>query len=315
VSQPSFDVTVVIPTHNPHAGRLSRTLASLNAQSLDAGRWETLLIDNGSEPAVDAAFLSQNAPANLEVTREARIGLAWARRRGLTEARSPIAVFVDDDNLLAPDYLEKVLKLFSQHPRVGALGGRSLPEFERAPAPWQREFLGLLALRDLGDASRIATGLRPPGSAIDEYPVDAAPIGAGMAIRVEAARAWLADGTSSVISDRSGGSLSSGGDNDIAMSIMKDGWEVGYFPELSLIHLIPGWRLDEDYLARLNRGVQKSWMQVLSKHGANPWPPIPRWTVPLRQVKAWATYRAWSGAAARIRWQGACGHFEGRGTR
>jgi hypothetical protein len=69
-----------------------------------------------------------------------------------------------------------------------------------------------------------------------------------------------------------------------------------------------------DYLARLNRGIAKSWMQVLRKHDANPWSPIAPWTVPLRQFKAWFTHRAWSGPAEFIRWQGACGHFEGRGA-
>jgi hypothetical protein len=50
----------------------------------------------------------------------------------------------------------------------------------------------------------------------------------------------------------------------------------------------------------------------LTLHGICPWPAIAGWTVPLRQLKAWITYRAWSGPAARIRWQGACGHFDNR---
>jgi hypothetical protein len=70
--------------------------------------------------------------------------------------------------------------------------------------------------------------------------------------------------------------------------------------------------LSPGYLARLNRGIQKSWMQVLSLHEANPWPQIPNWTVPLRKFKAWIRHRAWSGPIGQIRWQGACGHFEGR---
>ncbi len=79
-----------------------------------------------------------------------------------------------------------------------------------------------------------------------------------------------------------------------------------------LTHLIPASRLEAPYLARLNRSIQKSWMHVLSKHSANPWPAIAAWTLALRKAKAWFTYRAWANAAANIRWQGACGHFEGR---
>jgi hypothetical protein len=135
-----------------------------------------------------------------------------------------------------------------------------------------------------------------------------------MAIRLDAVRKWLGAPNVDDLADRRGGDLSSSGDNDIVLTIMKDGWEVAYFPELALVHLIPASRLDPSYLGRLNRGIQKSWMQVLTKHHANPWPTIPRWTVPLRQGKAWLRLRAWSGAAASIRWQGACGHFEGRSS-
>lgn len=52
-------------------------------------------------------------------------------------------------------------------------------------------------------------------------------------------------------------------------------------------------------------------VQVLHRRGANPSPPIAPWTVPLRQLKAWFAYRAWAGPAEFIRWQGACGRFEG----
>jgi glycosyltransferase involved in cell wall biosynthesis len=305
-----MDLSVIIPTHNPHPGRLQRTLAGLRAQTLPADRWETLLIDNASRPPLPGAGLA-GSPDNLRRIAEPELGLTAARRRGFAESRAPVCVLVDDDNVLAPDYLANVLRLFSAHPLLGAIGGKSLPEFEREPRPWQKEFLPLLALRDLGDGPHVSQGLRPAGAAQNEYPVDAAPIGAGMALRREAAQQWL-DAAGDGISDRRGAELTSGGDNDIVLTVMQRGWEVAYFPELTLLHLIPAGRLDPEYLARLNRGIQQSWMRVLSKHAANPWPPIPGWTVPLRQLKAWFVYRAWSGPAARIRWQGACGHFAGR---
>ena len=308
-----MEITVVVPAHNPHPGRLNRMLAGLRLQTLPSATWETVLVDNASSPAIDTPFGANSAPENLRIVREPVLGLTSARRRGLTEARAPLVVLVDDDNVLAPDYLAHVVRLFAQHPNVGALGGRSVPEFEREPAVWQSEFINLLAVRDLGNVSRISRGLRPPGAAQNEYPVNEAPIGAGMAVRLVAARQWMDDNPGGGnLSDRRGGDLSSGGYNDIVLTAMKHGWEVAYFPELRLVHLIPAERLETAYLARLNRGIQKSWMQVLTKHDANPWPPIPCWTVPLRQWKAWFTNHAWSSAAALIRWQGACGHFEGR---
>jgi hypothetical protein len=133
-----------------------------------------------------------------------------------------------------------------------------------------------------------------------------------MALRRAAARAWLDHADPSALTDRRGRELSSGGDNDIVIHALRAGWRVGYFPDLELAHLIPSGRLDPDYLARLNRGIQRSWLQLLLRHGLSPWPPVSRRSVPLRGAKAWFTHRAWSSPAARIRWQGACGHFEGR---
>ncbi len=115
-----------------------------------------------------------------------------------------------------------------------------------------------------------------------------------------------------VLSDRRGVTLTSGGDNDIVLCGLQAGWHTGYFPRLRLTHLIPSGRLEAAYLARLNRGIQQSWMQVLSLHQANPWPPLSRTGALLRKMKAWFTSRAWSSPAARVRWQGACGHFDGR---
>ncbi|MBI3885667.1 MAG: glycosyltransferase [Opitutae bacterium] len=307
----SLDVSVIIPTHNPHPGRLQRTLAGLRAQTLPAARWETVLVDNDSQPPVDPALFAIVAPANLRPVREPHLGLSSARRRGLAETTAPLCVLVDDDNVLAPDYLAHVVRLFAAHPGVGALGGRSAPEFEITPPPWMRQFDDLLACRDLGPAAQISHGLRDPATGRNAYPL-CAPIGAGMALRREAAQSWLARADDTLFSDRRGKELSSSGDNEIILTLLQRGWEVGYFPELSLTHLIPAGRTKFAYLARLNRSIQKSWIEVLLGYDASPWPQIAGWTLPLRELKAWFTHRAWSGRAGYIRWKGACGHFQGR---
>jgi len=305
-------LSVVIPTHNPHPERLSRTLAGLCAQTLPFSRWEAVLIDNASDPPVDAAAPLAKAPANLRVVREPILGLTAARRRGIASSRGQLIVFVDDDNVLAPDYLERVITHFDAYPQLAAAGGRIRPDFQQPPPPWwQPEFEELLACRDLGDVPRLASDRRDPVIGTRHYPHHA-PVGAGMALRRSALEGWLTGQPQCDTTDRCGNELTSGGDNDIVLSLLAGGWQIGYFPDLVLTHVIPASRIDRAYLARLNRGIAKSWIQVLEKHGANPWSPIARWTVPLRQLKAWFTSRAWSGPVQFIRWQGACGHFEGR---
>lgn len=304
-------IAVILPTHNPHPGRLARTLAALAAQSLPAGEWETLVVDNASTPPLESNTLPDARPSNLQLLREPTMGLSAARQCGIRAARADLCVFVDDDNVLAATYLADVVQIFRQHPRLGAAGGPSRPEFETHPPEWTHEFFPLLALRDLGPTPLIAELEREPLGNRVCYP-ECAPIGAGMALRRAAILPWLKAASAAALSDRRGSALSSGGDNDIVFTLLHHGWQVGYFPSLSLTHLIPTGRLDPRYLARLNRGIQHSWMHVLSRHHANPWVPVPHWTVPLRQIKAWFVSRAWSGDAAHVRWQGICGHFAGR---
>ncbi len=298
------DISVIIPTHAPHSGRLARTLSGLQTQTLPTPRWDLVVVDNRSpEPvSLDLAW-----HPTARVVREERLGLTHARLAGGAAAKAPLLVFVDDDNVTDPDYLAAALALFADHPHLGAAGGKSVPEWEVPPAPWVTEFAGTLALRDLGNEPCLAT---PDAQG---YPA-CAPLGAGMVLRRSAWQAY-ADGLAAdptVPLDRTGTELTSGGDNDIVLRILRAGWAVGYFPQLRLTHLIPAGRLTWQYLARLNHGIARSWVQVLARHGIHPWPQASRWTVPFRKWRAYLSYRAWAGPAEYIRWQGACGQFEGR---
>lgn len=302
-------ISVIICTYQPSPESYRRVLAGLSRQSLPRDLWELLIVDNDSpQPSrLHEEFAPALAPRCLSAPQP---GQAHARRTGLGAAAGGLIVFVDQDNVLAPDYLSRVLQRFEEHPEVGLAGGKSLPEFAGNPPPWTREFWPLLALRDLGDSPRIAHPHRKPDGGLASYPPEA-PHGAGMAGRREAFAAWLRD-SEARISGRRRASLSSADDNEIVIHAMKAGWAVAYFPDLVLTHLIPPERLSEGYLARINHGIQRSWLQLLLAHGLSPWRPIAPWTLVPRKLRSWLAHRAWRGPAERIRWRGACGHFEGR---
>jgi glycosyltransferase involved in cell wall biosynthesis len=306
-------VSVIIPTHNPELGRLKRTLHGLREQTLPAVKWETIIVNNASERFPSSEFFRDVGPPNSTVIEERSLGLSFARATGFHASRSDCAVLVDDDNVLQPDYLARAHALSHAYPHVGVFGGKSLPDFERSPPDWTREFFPLLALRDAGDTPQISKGLRPPGAKRDEYPLYA-PLGAGMVLRRPAWLTWLEVRRAGppLLSDRRGSALTSSGDNDIVLCSLRAGWEVAYFPELVLTHVIPSGRLESEYLARLNHGIQQSWMQVLSLHNVSPWPPLAPFEARLKKLKAWFVHRPWRSPVARIRWAGACGHFDGR---
>lgn len=301
-------ISVIIPTRNPHPGRLAQALAGLAAQTLPPSDWEVVLVDNGSDAPLTDAALARLSVAT-RVVREASIGLTPARLAGINAARGQVLVFVDDDNVLDCGYLTAVADSFAARPSLGAAGGPVAPVWESAPPEWTREFHGLLALRDLGPEVRIAQG---GGKA--PWP-HFAPVGAGLAVR-----RWHAAAYAEAVRrdqrrgrlDRSGGNLASGGDNDLVFTTLKAGGDVGYLPGLRLRHLIPASRLQPAYLARLNRGIMRTWVQVLALHGQCPWRAISRVSVPLRAARAYLRARAWRGPAERVRWAGMLGQFEGQ---
>jgi glycosyltransferase involved in cell wall biosynthesis len=302
-------LSVILPTRNPHPGRLHRTLAGLAAQTLDRTKWEVLLIDNASDQPWELSEELVAALPEFQRLPEAVIGLTPARLRGINAARGDVLVFVDDDNVLAPDYLAQSLRLFAEQPRLAAAGGPVRPEWETPPPDWTGEFHGLLALRDLGAEIKICPG----GSGV-RWP-DFAPVGAGLVVRRAGTLAYadaLNRDPARRALDRRGRNLGSGGDNDLVFALLHAGGDVGYFPELQLTHLIPASRLEASYLARLNEGIMRTWVAVLHLHGQCPWPAIASWTVPLRTARAWWRFQAWRSPAHRIRWRGAAGQFQGQ---
>lgn len=278
--------------------RLNKTLSALKAQTLALTQWELIIVDNNSTPPVKADV---SWHPDAVILREPVQGLTYARLSGFNAAKNGLLVLVDDDNLLHESYLQNVASIFGKHTGLGAIGGKSLPEFETTPPSWLKEFYGNLALRDLGNEEKTQSWQ-------NLYPAYA-PIGAGMAIRKVALASYIKKGETRqhVIADRSGTSLASGGDNDIVLEILKSGWQVGYFPQLVLHHIIPKERMAVAYLAKLLNNTNHSWIKLLHSHGINPWKKIPGWTVPLRKAKGWFAHQAFAGRVNYIKWRGYCG--------
>jgi glycosyltransferase involved in cell wall biosynthesis len=306
-----MNLSVVIPAHNPHSGRLIRTMEGLRSQTLASDIWELIVVDNASTDQTAFELLDLSWHPQARIVRETSLGLTHARLRGFAESNGAIIVLVDDDNVLAPDYLGLVQKAFHGDQKLGALGGRSLPEFEVPPPDWLHEFTGLLALRDPGDQPLRAVWNDETPRIYHRY----APIGAGMAVRREGATAYakaLSLHAHRRSFDRTGTRLVSGGDNDLIMTILEAGLAVAYLPALHLTHMIPKARLQRIYLGALNRAIARSWIGVLALHGIRPWSAVPPATLPLRKLRSWVRSQAWRGPSEWIRWQGYCGHFEGQ---
>tara|TARA_R110002073_G_scaffold56906_2_gene144968 strand:+ start:6085 stop:7026 length:942 start_codon:yes stop_codon:yes gene_type:complete len=304
-------VSVVIPTHNPNASRLEATLEALCAQNFPERSWELIVVNNASSNWLSDEFVATRAPANLQIIQELNLGLSFARQSGILASNGSVVVLSDDDNVLAPDYLEQVVSSFDRDPGLGMTGGKSIPIYAQTPPDWFVEGMAPLGCRDLGDRPLVMTGdeFRKSRS----YPLFA-PIGAGMAFRKSAVNSWMASVGKSGISDRKGNLLSSAGDCDMVLHALSSGWNVSYQPKLSLQHLIPAERLAARYLANISRCATRDFIRVLAIHGIVPWEPMPSWTLPFRKLKAWVKCRPWSSNGALIDFNSRLGHYEARAT-
>jgi glycosyltransferase involved in cell wall biosynthesis len=238
-------LSCILCTHNPRVTYLARTLDALRSQTLSTEFWELIIVDNASKEAVLGRFDLSGLPAR--VVNEPRLGLTQARLTGFQNARYDWLVLVDDDNLLAPDYLEQALRIISEHPRLGAFGGRVKGEFEVHPPGWILPHLEVLALRDL-TRSVWSNG----------YDWRTTPIGAGMVLRTSVALAFAGLAKKSPIKlllGRKGDSMASAEDMDLAYTALDLGYGLGRFTELELTHLIPKERFDPAYLERLFEGI------------------------------------------------------------
>lgn len=246
----SLELSVITCSHNPRPDYLTRTVDGLQSQTLDQQRWEYLLIDNASDQPLESR-VDLSWHLNARHAREEQLGLTHARLRGIGESKGEVLVFVDDDNVLDPDFLEQALKVGREWPTLGAWGGQTRPGFEKPPPDWTQQYWSRLVIREF-DSDRWSN---QPADA------DAMPCGAGMCVRKSVAAYYLqlhTTGQRRILMDRAGTSLISGGDSDMAICACDLGLGMGMFTSLKLTHLIPADRLTEDYLVRLVEGLAYS---------------------------------------------------------
>ena len=280
-------ISVIICTHNPKCEIFSQVLDCLAKQTLPQSDWELLIIDNASQVSISSIYSFEDF-SNVRVVVESKLGLTNARICGYRESKFELIVFVDDDNLCDPNYLFHAKTIMKQNLTIGAIGGKSIPEFEVDPPTWFRECGLSLGCQDYGD-THLTTDIKSseikPGF---NYPYFA-PIGTGLVIRRKCLGLFIDQIQSDPIRlnlGRKGTSLASGEDNDMVLCLLEAGWNVGYFPDLKIKHLIPAGRLANDYLFRMAYESNKTWVMVLAIHNIAGWTPVFPWTLPLNDGPA-----------------------------
>jgi glycosyltransferase involved in cell wall biosynthesis len=133
----SIRISAVICTYN-RAAYLRKALRSLIEQTLDSSQYEILVIDNAStDDTRNVVESERSVQPQVRYVHEPTVGVSRARNAGWRAARAEYVVYLDDDAIAEPPWLERMLGfLESKAPRLGAVGGRIEPIWERPRPDW-----------------------------------------------------------------------------------------------------------------------------------------------------------------------------------
>jgi hypothetical protein len=257
-------VSVIVVAYNPRSDLLSWALDSLEAQTFPKSQFEVIVVDNNSNPPLDESRLRDGRSLQLRLLREPRQGNTFARCTGISDARSDVLVFVDDDNHIDNDYLQKALSIATTDPSLGAFGGKARPVLEGPLPAWKERLLPYLGIRDFGP-NHITSRERCWG--------EWEPIGAGMVFRRDVGEEyvrWVAlDGATSQLGRKAHKGLMSGEDALIAQAAYRLGYACSYQPSLAMSHCMKQTRMQVRILARTMEGHGRSFVLLQSIIG---WP-------------------------------------------
>ena len=227
-------ISIIICTHNRSAD-VSDCVGALIP--LIGRQAEVILVDSASDPN-DRTELTKLAMlySVVKLTRVEEPGLSRARNCGINLAAGEWVVFLDDDAVPFPDWLENLLAAVSAaSPTQAVIGGGIYPRWpdgtsgEHLSKRW-KIFLSLAEADE-------------PGSVMDGYAVH----GANYAIR---RRVLLDIGGFPERLGRVGASLISGDDSLVTQSILDAGLGAGFDPSFKVYHKISPERLKISWIVR-----------------------------------------------------------------
>jgi GT2 family glycosyltransferase len=127
VQPPRPALSVLIATYN-RAALLDRTLRSLLEGVVE--RPDEIVIASGScdrTPEVVAHHIAAGAPIRL--IQVPSVGISASQNAGYPYCRGEIVATLDDDVIVAPDWVRRVKEAHVAYPQAGGIGGRTLNEF------------------------------------------------------------------------------------------------------------------------------------------------------------------------------------------
>jgi len=116
-------------------------LSSLYQQTIRHDSYEIIVVDNQSSKTTKKLVEKyiENQP-NIRYFIEKKLGLSYARNRGVEEASHDYIAFIDDDAYASDNWLECALNiLINIKPKPAVIGGKILPYYLSSKPSWFRD--------------------------------------------------------------------------------------------------------------------------------------------------------------------------------
>ncbi len=260
----TLQFSVILCTFNRRRLVLN-TIASLRRQTLPFRAFEVIVVDNGShDGTLSAVRTYANAGRHegqktddiwhVHCLSESRRGLAYARNTGLLAAAGEIVVFLDDDAIADPYFLERLWQIYTETgaDAVGARvellwenGGRGRPHWL---ADDMLDTLGYFS------PAEHRTRLDPPASFSSS----------GFSVKVEALRAAGAFSPFLNKRQKTGDLPASMEVRDLCQRLHADGYALWFEPAALVIHRAPAARLTRAFF--VGRAYWQGHSEILAEY-------------------------------------------------
>lgn len=230
-------LSLIISTYNRSASLL-RTLRSVAEQQANRSLWECVVVNNNScDNTLDIFEHFAVDQPNFRIITEWNQGLSHARNRGIAESFGEYIAFIDDDEIICPDFVDAYISLFDNYPKVSSAGGKIIPQYPSGKPQWLSHYTEI----PIANPIDLGNNLKP-------FPKGHIPGGGNMAVRRTVLDRY---GVFNITLGRKGSRLFCGEENDLFHRLSLGGEKCFYLPQAVVYHIIPPEKLTFEYFNQL----------------------------------------------------------------
>ncbi|MFT4169749.1 MAG: glycosyltransferase [Dysgonomonas sp.] len=226
---------------------IGQTLQSVCDQKYPDNNYEIIVIDNNSTDntaSICEEFRAEYPNKNFRYVKEMNQGLSFALNRGIKEAQGEFLIFVDDDETIIPEHLERLDNHLRTYPEAVLCGTPVIPVYEIPEPKWMSRFTQRLigGYFDQGKEVKILEAKNYPGTG-------------HTIIKKELYERY---GNYNTELGRKGTSLIGAEDKDMFNRLKNNNIVCYYLPDIPIYHHIPPNKMADEFFHKLTYSIGKS---------------------------------------------------------